>query len=821
MLVGKIDPWIKTYLSFRNVLSLLCALALATSTFAASNSFDLSGPKIEIKVTRGEKPLPIADVPNLQPGDRLWIHADLPTDQSVRYLLVVAFLRGSTNPPPENWFTRVETWNKQVLAEGTLVTVPKDAQQAVLFLAPETGGDFSSLRSAVRSKPGVFVRASQDLNQASLDRTRVDKYLSEIENTTSSDPKTLHDRSMLLARTLGIKVDQDCFDKPAEQQSACLTQNSDELVLDDGHTQSMVAALTSGPSSDLMGAISATSVAGGGFYSAYVGAVVDLARILGNLHTAAYQYIPALAVPKEGILDLRLNNPPSFRNPKSVLVVSLPAVEAAQMPPLRAVNSEQAVCMQKVPLVLPTDGAPLVFSTRIGHDFALSVRGKSGVVAELPATPDAQKGGFVIDTKPLAGANLGTEVTGTLHGYWGFDSYQGPGFSLRSAHPETWQIAATDQSSLVVGRQDTLHLQSENVVCVEKVSVRDQQQKEITTTWKSVKSGELEVQVPLKDETAGSLQVLVKQYGIASPDHLTLQTYTEAAELEHFKINAGDEQGVLTGKRLDEVNSFELKGIRFVPVKLSRADKKDELHLAAASPAAPAALQSDEKLVAHVDLKDGRVLDLQTTVDKPRPKVKLLSTNVQPGSARSSVRLTNQDELPQDGQLSFFLKAEVPDTFPRTAKIEVSGPDDSFHVALSVADGTLVLQDAQTLMAVLNPLKSFGPSAFGPLRFRAVEADGATGDWQPLTNLVRIPTLKEVHCPDAPDKQCRLTGSNLFLIDSVASDPQFTHAVTVPMGFADTTLSVPRPNGTLLYIKLRDDAATVNPLVLPVLPDDD
>src|ERR1700693_3256192 len=308
---------------------LIAMLTIVGTSFArADNVFDLSGPKIEINVTRAGKTLGIADVPNLLPGDRLWIHVDLPDNQAVHYLLVIAFLRGSTNPPPEDWFTRAETWNKQMITEGVVVTVPKEAQQALLFLAPETGGDFSSLRSAVRSKPGVFVRAAQDLNQASLDRTRADRYLDDIKNSAGMDPKALHDRSVILARTLSIKLDQQCFDRPAEQQSTCLTQNTDQLVLDDGHTQSMVAALTSGPASDLMGALSATSMAGGGFYSPYVGAVVDLARLLENLHTASYQYIPALAVPKGSRLNLRLNNPPSFRNPKSVLVVGLPAIEA-------------------------------------------------------------------------------------------------------------------------------------------------------------------------------------------------------------------------------------------------------------------------------------------------------------------------------------------------------------------------------------------------------------------------------------------------------------------------------------------------------------
>lgn len=823
MAAGKLLHRIHSRLVSYGLAFAISMLGVVGTGFARpDNAFDLTGPKIEIKVTRAGKTLGIADVPNLLPADRLWIHVDLPGDQAVHYLLVVAFLRGTTNPPPEDWFTRAETWNKQMIAEGIVVTVPKDAQQAILFLAPETGGDFSGLRTAVRSKPGVFVRAAQDLNQAGLDRTRADRYLDEIKDSSALEPKALHDRSVLLARTLGIKLDQQCFDRPAEQLSTCLTQNTDQLVLDDGHTQSMVAALTSGPASDLMGALSATSMAGGGFYSPYVGAVVDLARILGSLHTASYQYIPALAVPKGSQLNLRLNNPPSFRNPKSVLVVGLPAVEAAQLPPLRAVNPEQVQCLEKAPLVLPVDGAPLVFSTEIAHDFVLRIMGKGGSVTDLPAKPDPARGGFVIDSRALVSANLDSDVNGTLHGNWGFDSFEGPAFHLRNAHPATWSVALADQGALIVGRVDTLHLHSECAVCVEEVTVQDNQHTDLKANWKTLKTDELEIQIPLKEETSGSVKLMVKQFGLAASDPLVLPTYAEAAQLDRFKINAGDQQGVLTGTRLDEVNSFELKGIRFVPTKLSRAEKKDELQLAVAGSAPPAAaLQTNENLIAHVDLKDGRVLDLQTTVENPRPKVELISKSVQPGATRSPVQLKGQDALPQDGRLSFFLKSEVPESFPRTEKIEVSSLDESFHVLLSVADGTLILQNSETVLAVLDPLKSFGPSAFGPLRFRPVETGGESGDWQPLATLVRIPTLKEVRCPGSPDKQCRLIGSNLFLIDSVASDPQFTHEVSVPIGFPESTLSVPRPNGTLLYIKLRDDPATVEPLILSVLPDEE
>jgi hypothetical protein len=359
-----------------------------------------------------------------------------------------------------------------------------------------------------------------------------------------------------------------------------------------------------------------------------------------------------------------------------------------------------------------------------------------------------------------------------------------------------------------------------NAACVEKISIAAANGTGLKSTWKPAKADELEVQIPLKDQTAGPMKLKVKQYGLEEPDELTLHAYSEAAALERFTINAGDQQGLLRGTRLDEVESFELNGIHFVPAKLSRANQKDELRLATLNNAPTAALQPEEKLVAHVALKDGRILDLQTTVEAPRPKVALLSKSVQRGAGSSAIRFGNEDELSQGGRLSFFVKAEVPEKFSHNEKIEVATADESFHVLLSEADGNLVLQDSQTVLAFLDPAKAFGPSAFGPLRFRPVDAEGAKGDWTPLTNLVRVPSVKEIRCPDSPDKQCKLTGTNLFLIDSVASDSQFSHTVPVPAGFVDSTLSVPRPNGTLLYLKLRDDPSAVNMMVLPVLPEE-
>ena len=135
------------------LLSFVFLILRSVSTYGQSPpAFDLMGPKVDVRVKRGEVTLPIGQVPNLLPGDRLWIHPDFPDSQSTRFVLIVSFLRGATNPPPPDWFTRVDTWSKKAREEGVFVTVPDEAQQAIVFLAPATGGDFSTLRNAVKGE---------------------------------------------------------------------------------------------------------------------------------------------------------------------------------------------------------------------------------------------------------------------------------------------------------------------------------------------------------------------------------------------------------------------------------------------------------------------------------------------------------------------------------------------------------------------------------------------------------------------------------------------------------------------------------------------
>ncbi|GAC1330090.1 MAG: hypothetical protein NVS1B6_04510 [Steroidobacteraceae bacterium] len=790
---------------------MILAILLASAAAAAPAPFDLAGPTLEVKITRGGRTLPASEVPNLAAGDRIWIRADLPASQTAHYLMVTAFLSGSTNPPPPGWFFPCKTWTVKCSHDGLTVTVPEGAQQVLVFLAPETGGDYKTLVSAVQGRPGAFVRTSQDLNQAALDRSRLERYLTAIRTLNDGDPAKLAEAAPLLARSLAIKVDEKCLDRIPELQAPCLTQGQESLILNDGHSTSIVEALTSGPGSDLAMEASYTPQLSYGYYSPYIASILDIGRILDSFRTARYQYIPALATAQGEKLALTLNTPPSFHDPQSVLVAALPAVEQPQAPPLHAVNPKEIYCAGRTALVLPVDGAPLVFSTAYAHDLTLSVTGKDGKNIDLPATADAVQGGYVIDTAALHAAPLGDSVRASLQGYWGFERYHGPNFVLMNAHSKTWELAAGDEEALVVGRQDTVHLQAQSVSCVDGIMLRDPAGKALKAEWKTVKPNQVEVKLPLQDAKPGTMTLLVTQYGVSEPQPISLQTFSEAGHFDSFSLHAGDARGVLKGSRLDQVASLAVRNVLFMPAELSTRHGGDELAMAAQDAAAAAGLRQERGIVAKLTLKDGRVLTVPAAVDMPRPRVTLIGQTVQPSLSikDSNIQLADQGELPQDSTLTFALRTQWPAAFSRDENIEVATTDESSSAILSFLNAGITLENSQVAVATFNPAKAFGASAFGPLQFRVL-ANGIAGDWQPLGNLVRLPVLKDITCPSAPELACRLSGSNLFLIDSLAGDRGFTHPVQVPEGFLGSALPVPHPTAGALYVKLRDDPSVIN-----------
>lgn len=791
--------------SFR--LAWASALISAATTMAAAAAhadpapFDLTGPGLSVRVSHAGRVLPIAETANLAAGDQITVKADLPASQSVRYLLVAAFLRGATNPPPPSWFFKAETWTARGAA-GLRLTVPEGAEQALVFLAPVTGGDFKTIVDAVRGRPGAFVRAAQDLNQASLDRSRLDAFLAAVRRTDQADPQDLKTVSPLLARTLIIKVDPACLQKMPELQAACLMQGQDSLVLSDGRSASLVQTLSTGSPADLVQQLSNAPRAGVGYYSPYIASLMDIARIMDSLHTAQFQYIPALATQSGDQLALLLNTPPSFHDPKSVIVAALPDVGPALPPLLHPVDPAEAYCAEKPDLVLPTEGAPLAFSTAYAHDMVLRVRQKNGRTVDLPVKADPARGGLAVDTHVLVPSAFDDVFEGELHGDWGFQPFDGPSFRLEVAHGQAWSIDPKDREALVAGGEPAVRLQGSDAACVQSVSFEAAGAAPAPAAWKPDGPDGIGVTAPLKAAAAGPASLVVRQYGGAAAN-APVRVYAPPSRLAAFAFHAGDPDGVLTGERLDEVAALSLEGVRFTPGDLAEAAQGQALTLTAASDAdalKPGAAG------ATVTLKDGRTLALAAEVMPPRPAAALIDKTV---DAVPTGRISLADgDIGAGSKLTFSVRAVSPERFPSDVKVEVQAGDGGAVAALTPGAG-VSLADAGVLVASLDTGKAFAGPAFGPLQFRVVEA-GAASAWRPLVTLVRTPALGALKCPADPAQSCKLFGERLYLIAALSADPAFDHPVAAPDGFTGSSLAAPRPAGARLYLKLRDDPQTID-----------
>lgn len=758
-------------------------------------------------VTRGETSLPIGQVPALMSGDQLTILANLPSDQAVKYRLVSAFLRGVTNPPPKDWIDSVETWQRKDKKRTLKLTVPKEARQLVLFMVPDTGGDVDTIADAVRGKPGEFVRVTQDINQASLDRSRLNAFVAGIRSQENSHPEYLRTVAPILSSSLAMKLNPDCLAKVVESQAACLLEHREALVLGDIHSNSMTETIAGAPA-DLAMQISATREAGYGFYSPYIGVVRDLARIFGAFNSPEFTYLPALGIQNGAGVSLLLNTAPSFRKPKSVLVAAMPAIEKDAPPPLRK-TSEAAICGVKPDTVFGVEGAPLIFATDYAHGMTLRLKAKDGRTVEAPLVARADRGGYVM-AKVLKAEDFDAATSGVIHGYWGFDTFNGPEYLVQFPQGGDWR-ADGDGQRLIVGRDNSLLLKGPAPACVENVSVQLPGGQSRPAKWRVEGPDAIAVDLPLTGIGAGDVRIIVKPIA-RDPATIDMRAYAEQSRIDALTLYAGDEGATLTGLRLDQINGVTIEGVHFRPGTLTREDDADRLELQAEEPAKAAALRQGQSGKAQISLKDGRKAALPFTIAAPRPTLTILAKSVAGKSAPAGlpITLSSDDLLPDAARMTISFRA--PDTMRLSPKdvIEVSTEDGSAQARLTGEKG-LRLESQQVAIATLDPA-ALGPSAYGPLRYRLVQA-GLPGKWQPLATLVRLPAIEGVECADG-SATCRMKGQNLFLVEAVASDPAFASGKTLPSGFTGQTIDIPKPQGQSIYIKLRDAPSGVQTISL-------
>ena len=87
-----------------------------------------------------------------------------------------------------------------------------------------------------------------------------------------------------------------------------------------------------------------------------------------------------------------------------------------------------------------------------------------------------------LDWLPLA-------FSGKVHGQWGFEPFDGPVYKFQHSDASAkWMIPDDDKTRSIAGHDRTLHLHSENAVCVEETNFRGAKGEVKKTEWKT--SGE-------------------------------------------------------------------------------------------------------------------------------------------------------------------------------------------------------------------------------------------------------------------------------------------------------------------------------------------
>jgi hypothetical protein len=790
----------------RPLLALTCAALAATPALAASSPFDLSGPALTVSVTHDGVTLPIAQVPNLSTGDTISIAPDFPADQGAHYVLIAGFLRGATNPPPKKWFSKAKTWEKKAKDNSLRLTVPEGARQLVLFLMPDDNGDFDAVVSNVRKQPGTFVRASQELNQTSLDRARLDTFLESLRDLEGRHPEQIAAISPVLTRSLSIKLKAECLNQPVETQAGCLTQDRESLLLADSHSSALAETLAGAPT-DLAFQISSTAKAGYGYYSPYIGMVRDIANIFGAFQTTHLQYIPAIARERDDQMTLLLNAAPSFGKPASVMVVAMPGIEPVQPPPLRRAGDDKGFCALDDALVLPVEGAPLVYATQYAHDMVLRVPRPDGTTIDVPVTADPSRGGYVVAPQKLAAAGIDGSVTARLHGEWGFAEFDGPAFRIEAPRPGSWKLADPD-ASLVVGRDNAVTLSGIAPSCITSVTLDQPGSAPVPVKWQVSGEGKITATLPLAKLDAGAMTLAITETGSAKPETIALEALAQGGHIDGLDFHAGDAVATLAGTRLDTVASVTIDNVMFRPGALGRSGDKDRLELIPTDPKALAAFSAGATEVATIAFADGRTRKQRVVVAPPRATLAVLqlTAGAPPQDSGLPIGLPAKGVIAADTPLTFSFRAESGLRLSGDEKIEIATTDGRASATIGVGQGYM-LQSAEVGVVSLDPAKALGVAAFGPLRFRVVDGEAASA-WTPLATLVRLPRIDAVRCA-ADASSCTLAGSRLFLIESIASSEAFTDRVTAPQGFTGATIAVPRPKDGALYLKLRDDADAV------------
>ena len=72
--------------------------------------------------------------------------------------------------------------------------------------------------------------------------------------------------------------------------------------------------------------------------------------------------------------------------------------------------------------------------------------------------------------------------TGTVHGYWGFDAFEGLTLTLQQVDGKEWKIVS--DTPLFAGQDNHLTLKGSGAACVQHIALTNKENKDVDVTFK-------------------------------------------------------------------------------------------------------------------------------------------------------------------------------------------------------------------------------------------------------------------------------------------------------------------------------------------------
>jgi hypothetical protein len=506
-------------------------------------------------------------------------------------------------------------------------------------------------------------------------------------------------------------------------------------------------------------------------------------------------------------MNLKLNSPPSFYNPKSVIVIALPKIEPSRVPNLRLEDSTQSFCLASPSMSLPFRGAPSLFSTSFPHDLVIAFGPEESGV-HIALVPDAYDGGLIpanpipeglLDRFETKASDGSVTVQGRLEGRWGFDQLDGPTLNFQYSPGDDWKLVSS--KAFMAGEDVEVALRGRGTACIHQITISNSSDDSSPVQFDRASGNDnLVLHLPFKDRSAGTYSLAIAQHGTPAIAKVGITVYSNDIRIDKMLLGTGG-SAILLGQHLQKVVSVKVGDQTFVPINAAPEERGLQLR----APHAPA---TDNAPSATVLLQNGGVMTVPVAVEEPGATLKVLSvdsTLVTP-KAEIPIGLGSQRDIALHGILHFVVQSEG--VYPRGQDIEISTADDAVRTRISLSSGDLILQDDHTAVGAVDLDKAFGESAFGELRIRAIPSDGTVGNWVTLGRLVRRPHITAVRCTSVDVPTCMVEGSDLFLALAFSTTADFASPIPVPTGFDGSNFAIPMkpyPRTSTLYVRLRDD----------------